>query len=105
MSHDRFLGERPGRGRCDGGGFRPRRTDPGIVAVHASAGRRWILLSPSGAREPEKSDSRPRERQGASLVRPLPVIVPRESYGEWLSPETPEARLVCLLRPYPADEM
>jgi putative SOS response-associated peptidase YedK len=35
----------------------------------------------------------------------MPVIVPRESYAEWLSPETREARLVCLLRPYPADEM
>jgi putative SOS response-associated peptidase YedK len=35
----------------------------------------------------------------------MPVIVPRESYSEWLNPETPEARLVCLLRPYPADEM
>jgi putative SOS response-associated peptidase YedK len=35
----------------------------------------------------------------------MPVIVPRERYDEWLSPETPEARLVCLLRPYPADAM
>src|SRR5262245_18530832 len=35
----------------------------------------------------------------------MPVILPRESYGEWLDPEPPEARLVCLLRPYPADEM
>jgi putative SOS response-associated peptidase YedK len=43
------------------------------------------------------------------LVRPvhdrMPVILARESYAEWLSPETPEARLVCLLRPYPADGM
>jgi putative SOS response-associated peptidase YedK len=43
------------------------------------------------------------------LVQPvhdrMPVIVPRESYDEWLDPETPEARLVCLLRPYPADQM
>jgi putative SOS response-associated peptidase YedK len=43
------------------------------------------------------------------LVRPvhdrMPVIVPRASYDEWLDPDTPEARLVCLLRPYPADEM
>jgi putative SOS response-associated peptidase YedK len=35
----------------------------------------------------------------------MPVILARESYAEWLDPETPEARLVCLLRPYPADEM
>jgi putative SOS response-associated peptidase YedK len=43
------------------------------------------------------------------LVRPLhdrmPVIVPRESYDEWLDPATTEARLISLLRPYPADEM
>jgi putative SOS response-associated peptidase YedK len=43
------------------------------------------------------------------LVRPvhdrMPVIVPRESSAEWLDPQTPEARLVGLLRPYPADEM
>ena len=36
---------------------------------------------------------------------PLPVIVPRGSYGEGLDPETPEARLICLLRPHPAEEM
>jgi putative SOS response-associated peptidase YedK len=35
----------------------------------------------------------------------MPVIAPRESYSEWLSPETPEARLICMLRPYPADQM
>jgi putative SOS response-associated peptidase YedK len=35
----------------------------------------------------------------------MPVIVPRESYAEWLNPETPEPWLVCLLRPYPADGM
>jgi putative SOS response-associated peptidase YedK len=35
----------------------------------------------------------------------MPVIVPRASYDEWLNRETPEARLVCLLRPYPADQM
>jgi putative SOS response-associated peptidase YedK len=43
------------------------------------------------------------------LVRPvhdrMPVIVPRESYSEWLDPQTREARLITLLRPYPADEM
>src|SRR5262249_35844488 len=43
------------------------------------------------------------------LVRPvhdrMPVILPRESYGEWLDPQTPEARLVSLLKPYPADVM
>jgi putative SOS response-associated peptidase YedK len=43
------------------------------------------------------------------LVRPvhdrMPVIVPRESYREWLDPQTREARLVSLLKPYPADEM
>jgi putative SOS response-associated peptidase YedK len=32
-------------------------------------------------------------------------IVPRESYAEWLNPETPEARLVGRLRPSPADEL
>jgi putative SOS response-associated peptidase YedK len=35
----------------------------------------------------------------------MPVVVPRESYAEWLHAETPEARLVCFLRPFPADEM
>jgi putative SOS response-associated peptidase YedK len=35
----------------------------------------------------------------------VPVILSRESYDEWPSPETREARLVSLLRPYPADEM
>jgi putative SOS response-associated peptidase YedK len=43
------------------------------------------------------------------LVRPvhdrMPVIVPRESYAEWLAPDTPEQRLLALLRPYPADAM
>ena len=43
------------------------------------------------------------------LVRPIhdrmPVIVPPGSYGEWLDPGTTEARLVSLLKPYPADEM
>jgi hypothetical protein len=27
------------------------------------------------------------------------------SYGEWLDPQTPEARLIPHLKPYPADEM
>jgi putative SOS response-associated peptidase YedK len=31
--------------------------------------------------------------------------VPPEHYGTWLDPETPEARLIPLLRPYPADAM
>jgi putative SOS response-associated peptidase YedK len=35
----------------------------------------------------------------------MPVILPPASFAAWLDPETPEARLVCLLRPYPADEM
>lgn len=43
------------------------------------------------------------------LVRPvhdrMPVIMPRESYGEWLDPGTSEGRLLSLLKPYPADEM
>jgi putative SOS response-associated peptidase YedK len=43
------------------------------------------------------------------LVRPvhdrMPVIVPPENYAEWLDPETPEARLLSLLKPYPADAM
>jgi putative SOS response-associated peptidase YedK len=34
----------------------------------------------------------------------MPVVLPPESYDEWLSPGTPEARLVCLLRTYRADE-
>jgi putative SOS response-associated peptidase YedK len=29
----------------------------------------------------------------------------RESYVEWLDPQTQEARLVSLLKTYPADEM
>jgi putative SOS response-associated peptidase YedK len=33
----------------------------------------------------------------------MPVILPRESYTEWLDPETPESRLQSLLKPYPAD--
>lgn len=33
------------------------------------------------------------------------MIVPRESYAEWLDPDTPEERLLALLKPYPADEM
>ena len=43
------------------------------------------------------------------LVRPvhdrMPVIVPHDSYAEWLDPETPEKRLAELLRPYPAETM
>jgi putative SOS response-associated peptidase YedK len=43
------------------------------------------------------------------LVRPIhdrmPVILPPDDYDRWLSPSTPEAELVGLLRPYPADEM
>ncbi len=35
----------------------------------------------------------------------MPVILDRESYAEWLDPETPEERLVALLKPYPADAM
>jgi putative SOS response-associated peptidase YedK len=35
----------------------------------------------------------------------MPVIVPRESYAEWLDPETREGRLESLLKSYPADEM
>jgi putative SOS response-associated peptidase YedK len=31
--------------------------------------------------------------------------VPPEHYGTWLDPETPEARLIPLLRPYPAEAM
>ncbi len=44
-----------------------------------------------------------------ALVRPvhdrMPVIVPPESYAEWLEPDTPADRLATLLRPYPADQM
>ena len=35
----------------------------------------------------------------------MPVILPRESYAEWLSPETSAEALQSLLRPYPADRM
>ena len=35
----------------------------------------------------------------------MPCILPHESYAEWLDPRTTEARLVSLLKPYPADEM
>lgn len=43
------------------------------------------------------------------LVKPvhdrMPVIGPRASYAEWLDQETPEKRLLELLKPYPADAM
>jgi putative SOS response-associated peptidase YedK len=41
-----------------------------------------------------------------SLHNRMPVILPRESYGLWLSdiPQTPE-NLSPLIRPYPSDEM
>jgi len=43
------------------------------------------------------------------LVKPfhdrMPVILPRESYAEWLDAETSEKRLLSLLKPYPADVM
>ncbi|MCE9566036.1 MAG: SOS response-associated peptidase [Planctomycetes bacterium] len=43
------------------------------------------------------------------LVKPfhdrMPVILSRESYAEWLDPETSEKRLLLLLKPYPADVM
>jgi putative SOS response-associated peptidase YedK len=35
----------------------------------------------------------------------MPVIVAPEHYRTWLDPETPEADLEALLRPYPADAM
>jgi putative SOS response-associated peptidase YedK len=35
----------------------------------------------------------------------MPCILPPESYVEWLDPQTREARLIPLLKPYPADEM
>jgi hypothetical protein len=35
----------------------------------------------------------------------MPCILPPESYAEWLNPDTPEARLVCLLHRCPAAEM
>ena len=35
----------------------------------------------------------------------MPVIVPHDSYAEWLDPETDEKRLLTLLKPYPADAM
>ena len=33
------------------------------------------------------------------------MILGRESYGEWLDPETPAGWLTALLKPYPPDEM
>jgi putative SOS response-associated peptidase YedK len=43
------------------------------------------------------------------LVKPvhdrMPVIFARESYGGWLDPDTPEDRLLALLKPHPADEL
>ncbi len=43
------------------------------------------------------------------VVRPvhdrMPVILPAESYAEWLDPDTPVKRLLELLKPYPADRM
>ena len=33
----------------------------------------------------------------------MPVILPRESYAEWLDPDTPERRLKELLVPFPAE--
>lgn len=43
------------------------------------------------------------------VVRPvhdrMPVILPVESYAEWLAPETPERRLLALLAPLPAELM
>ncbi|MCE9560874.1 MAG: SOS response-associated peptidase [Planctomycetes bacterium] len=43
------------------------------------------------------------------LVQPfherMPVILPRENYKEWLDLETPEKRLLSLLKPYPAELM
>jgi putative SOS response-associated peptidase YedK len=35
----------------------------------------------------------------------MPVIVAPEHYDAWLDPETPEAELEALLKPYPADLM
>ncbi|VTU00902.1 Uncharacterized protein OS=Geobacillus thermodenitrificans (strain NG80-2) GN=GTNG_1341 PE=4 SV=1: DUF159 [Gemmataceae bacterium] len=35
----------------------------------------------------------------------MPVILPGEHYAEWLDPGTDEARLLELLRPYPAELM
>ena len=32
-------------------------------------------------------------------------IAPRESYAEWLDPETPEDSLLSLLKSYPPEEM
>ncbi|QEL14815.1 SOS response-associated peptidase [Limnoglobus roseus] len=44
-----------------------------------------------------------------AVVRPyhdrMPVIVPPESYAEWLAPETSMPQLTALLRPYPAEAM
>jgi putative SOS response-associated peptidase YedK len=35
----------------------------------------------------------------------MPVILPPESYSDWRHPQTREARLVSLPKPYPADAM
>lgn len=43
------------------------------------------------------------------IVRPIhdrmPVILPKEMQDKWLDPETDEATLLELLKPYPSDEM
>ena len=41
----------------------------------------------------------------AVILDRMPVIIPPESYGEWLDPETRESRLVALLKAYPAEAM
>jgi putative SOS response-associated peptidase YedK len=46
-----------------------------------------------------------RERPGEADARPDAVLLPRDNYAEWLDPQTREARLVALLKPFPADEM
>jgi putative SOS response-associated peptidase YedK len=35
----------------------------------------------------------------------MPVILPREAYGEWLDPAAGPDDLLGLLAPYPADRM
>jgi putative SOS response-associated peptidase YedK len=46
----------------------------------------------------------PNELVGAVHDR-MPVILSRESYAEWLDPDTSKSRLRELLAPYPADRM
>jgi len=40
-----------------------------------------------------------------SIHNRMPVIIPRERYGEWLSPDTPKVKRAALLKAFPAEQM